>query len=347
MALLEQFISDQYIRAIITALVSFAFLALVVFIGEKILLRFTTKTKTNIDDKIFSRTAKPLVFLLALISIRLSLNELVLSAFALDFSIKLIYSGLVIGLALIIYAVLDVLIMYVWNRFSTKSNSAVYSSLTSLIHGILSITLIVLSILYILDLWGLEIGPLLAGLGIAGLAVALALQPTLSNIFSGASMVLDKSVRVGDWIILENGTWGVIDKISLRSTKVKSFDNELLVVPNSKLADSTIHNVALPEPKSRVVIPFSVAYGSNIERVKKIVLREIAKVENITEDEPIVRFLEMANSSLNFKAFFYVKSFEDRYAAIDEANTKIYNALNKAGISIPFPQMDVHLKKDE
>jgi len=113
------------------------------------------------------------------------------------------------------------------------------------------------------------------------------------------------------------------------------------------LAESIIQNVALPEPKSRVVIRFGVAYGSDIDKVKKIVLKEIRSVANIVLDdpEPKVSFRKMGDSSLDFKALFYVDDYGDRFDAIDEANTKIYNALNKSGIEIPFPQMDVHLKK--
>ena len=145
---------------------------------------------------------------------------------------------------------------------------------------------------------------------------------------------------------MENNVKGKIEKIGLRSTKIRTFDNEWIIIPNTKLAESQIQNVALPEPKSRVVIPFGVAYGTNIEKVKKIVMKEIKSIKNAVDNpEPSIRFDEMGNSSLNFKAYFHVSSFEHRWESIDEANTKIYNALNKAGIEIPFPQMDVHLKK--
>ena len=120
--------------------------------------------------------------------------------------------------------------------------------------------------MYTLSVWGVEIVPLLGALGIAGLAVALALQPVLSNVFSGASIVLDKSVRVGDLVYLNQETKGKIVKVGMRSTKILTFDNEIIIVPNSKLADSMIQNVAQPNPKSRVVVPFSVAYGSNCKR---------------------------------------------------------------------------------
>ena len=178
------------------------------------------------------------------------------------------------------------------------------------------------------------------------MAVALALQPLLSNIFSGASLVIDNTVRVGDMVYLDQNTRGIILKVGLRSTKIRTFDNELVIVPNTKLAESMIQNIAMPEPKTRVVVPFSVAYGSDVAKVKKIVLNEIKKVKGFVDDPaPIVRFLQMADSGLNFKVYFYVESFNLRADAIDEANTRIYNALNKAGIEIPFPQMDVHLKK--
>ena len=145
---------------------------------------------------------------------------------------------------------------------------------------------------------------------------------------------------------MENNVKGKIEKIGLRSTKIRTFDNEWIIIPNTKLAESQIQNVALPEPKSRVVIPFGVAYGTNIEKVKKIIMKEIKSIKNAVDNpEPSIRFDEMGNSSLNFKAYFHVSSFEHRWESIDEANTKIYNALNKAGIEIPFPQMDVHLKK--
>jgi small-conductance mechanosensitive channel len=121
----------------------------------------------------------------------------------------------------------------------------------------------------------------------------------------------------------------------------------MIIVPNTKLADSYIRNASLPEPKVRKVVQFSVAYGSDVEKVKKIVSAELGKISWVVNDpEPFVRFVEMGPSSLDFKAFFHIDSFENGNASIDEANTRIYNALRKAGIGIPFPQLDVHLKKE-
>ncbi len=344
---LENYVSNQYVLAFLVLLISLFVLRGILAVFQKLALRLSSKTKTNIDDEIIGRSNHPLTWLSFLISIRLSLEEL-----SLIFSIEntltlLIYTGIVFNVFFIVYVVIDALFFSAVRKVSAKSKIKVDESLISLGKDMVKFSLIIISVLYILDLWGFEILPLLGALGIAGIAVALALQPTLGNIFSGISMVLDKSVKVGDWIVIDENTKGIVQKVGIRSTKIISFDNEIIIIPNTRLADSRIQNISLPEPKARVVVPFSTAYGSDIAKVKKIVVAEIKKVNFLMKDfEPLVRFTEMSNSSLNFKAYFYVDSYQNKFGAIDEANTRIYNALNKAGISIPFPQMDVHLKKD-
>lgn len=344
----EHLISNDYIRSFVILVVLLFLIRLGLFIVERVVLKFTSKTKTDLDDILVKRLSKPLTYWAFFVSLRISVEELRIVDPAVE-SVVLnsIHSLIIFVIAYIIYIIIDVLIVRAVRRVASKTKSAVDDNLISLFHSITRVALIVVSLLYALSIWGVQITPLLAGLGIAGLAVALALQPLLSNIFSGAAMVMDHSIRVNDLVYLDANTKGRVEKVGLRATRIRTFDNELLIIPNNKLAESTIQNVALPEPKVRVVVPFSVAYGSNIDKVKKLILSEINKVSHLEkEPEPMVRFLEMANSSLNFKAYFYVDSFENRFLAIDEANTKIYNALNKAGISIPFPQIDVHLKKD-
>ncbi len=318
----------------------------ILFFIERISLNLTRKTKTTLDDKLVQKSSRPLTILAFLLSLKFVLEEIVLTKNTMLISTNIIYTLLIIVIAYLAYIVVDIVIINAIKKLTAKTKSNVDDSLISLMSSVLKTALVVVCLLYILDLWGIQIGPLLAGLGIAGLAVALALQPILSNIFSGAAMIFDRSISVGDLVYLDADTKGKIEKIGLRSTKIKTFDNEWIIVPNNKLSESNIQNVALPEPKSRTVIPFGVAYGSDIEKVKKIVLKEIKSLKHLEKDpEPTVKFLEMADSSLNFKAYFYVDSFENRFNAIDEANTKIYNALTKNKIEIPFPQLDVNLKK--
>ncbi len=343
---LSRYIPNQYVRAIILLVIFLLLIRLGVYVLQKFILKFVKKTKTELDDIILKKVSFPITAIVFLISFWISVQELTI----LDSVIKqiglILHSLIVINIGCVFYIIIDLALFKSWRKFVSKTRTNLDDSLVYLVHSFLKVLLVVLAILYILNLWGIEIGPVLAGLGIAGLAVALALQPSLSNIFSGIAMILDKTIGIGDVVSLDPETSGSIEKIGLRSTKIRTFDNELIVVPNSKMADGIVKNITLPEPEARVVVPFSVEYGSDIKKVKEIIMREIKKVENFIENpEPVVRFLEMGSSSLNFKAFFYVNSFKNRYSALDEANTRIYNALNKAKINIPYPQLDVHLKK--
>jgi MscS family membrane protein len=338
-------ITNNYARALIIFIGLFIISRLVLAIFLRSTIKLTSKTKTDVDDILVKKVSSPLTFIALLVSLKFGLAELALSeAMALSIS-RIIYSALIVVLGYLVFVVVDIVLVRGWKNLAKKSDVKVNESLTSLVHETLRIAVIILVLLYILQVWGIEVLPLLGALGVAGIAIALALQPVLSNIFSGVAMILDKSVRVGDWVVLEDKTWGVVQKIGIRSTQVKTFDNEMIIVPNSKMADSQIQNVSLPEPKARAVVPFSVAYGSDIDKVKKLIKGEIMKISHIVkEPEPLIYFAEMADSSLNFKAYVYVDSFQNRFRAIDEMNSRIYKALNKAGVEIPFPQMDVHLK---
>ena len=345
--MIDEFIENQYVRAFVVFLVLFFATRLFLFVSERIALKFARKTSTKMDEELIEKSSFPLTVLAFLISLRVTLEQVLIEPYIEEIFISLIYSVMIIFIAYLIFVVINTVLIHGIRKVTRKAKTNIDDSLVPLLNSVLNVSIIIFAFIYIANVWGIQIAPLLAGLGIAGIAVALALQPILSNILSGVAMVLDQSVRVNDLVYLDEKTKGRVLKIGIRTTKIRTFDNELIIVPNIKLADSVIQNVALPEPKSRAVIPFGVAYGSDIDKVKKIVLKELKAMKLVEkEPEPVVRFIEMADSSLNFKAYYYVSSFENRFESIDQANTRIYNALNREGIGIPFPQMDVHLKKN-
>jgi len=264
----ESYITNDYFRALAIFIVLLFILRVFISIIERAVLRIVKKTKTDLDDIIIKKSSVPVTFIILFISLRIALNEIIFSEALTKNIHSAIYSCIVIFIGYLIYVLVDVGVFRFWKKASKKVGIQTGESLAHLIQGLLKFILIMLTLLYILDLWGIEITPLLAGLGIAGLAVALALQPVLANIFSGVSMIMDKSIRVGDLVYLGTNAKGKIKKIGLRSTRINTFDNELVIVPNTKLAESFIQNVALPEPKTRVVVDFGVAYGNDIEKVR-------------------------------------------------------------------------------
>lgn len=193
---------------------------------------------------------------------------------------------------------------------------------------------------------GVEIGPVIAGMGIAGLAIALAAQNLLSNVFGGMTITIDQLYKVGDRVEF-GGVYGDIYEIKPRHTKIKTLDNMIITVPNSKVINDNIVNYAAPDTMVRVKIPVGVAYGTDPEKVDKIML-EIAEntPKVLKEPKPIVRFTEYAASSQNFELLIWIDHYEDRHPVIDRILREMFKRFKEEGIEIPFNQMDVHLKKD-
>jgi len=343
---INNYLPNAFLRAAVILLVVFAVIWLIMFIIRRVFVQLTKKTETDLDDRIIENSSKPITMIALFVGLRVAFLELPIPAGLMDVFVNIINSLLIVTVSWLAFVVLDILLVAGWMKVTKKTKSTVDDSLFNLVHGLMKAIWVVFTFLYVLNLWGVEIGPFLAGLGIGGLAIAFALQESLANIFGGVSIILDKTIKVGDLVYLDDGTQGKILHIGLRGTRIRTFDDDAVVVPNGKLANSVIKNVALLGVKTRVVIPFGVAYGSDIDKVKKLIIGEMKKLKYLKKGEvPVVRFLEMADSSLNFKAYAFIDSFDNKAASVDEANTRIYNALNKAGIEIPYPHLDVSVKK--
>jgi MscS family membrane protein len=241
-------------------------------------------------------------------------------------------------------------VIKLWGKkIAERTKSTFDDEVLPLIQSLSKIFVGIIVLLIVLDIWSIKIGPLLASLGIAGLAVAFAMQTSLGNIFGSISLILDKTFKVKDVIQLESGEIGQIVGIGLRSTKIKTFDNELLIVPNGMLATSKIKNLAKPNNVLRLVLPIGVAYGSDIDKVKKTLLTTLKNVKGVVHGnekrKPLVRFNKMNDFSLDFDLVFFIEDYKERFDISDEILTKAYNELNKKKIDIPFPTRTVYLKK--
>lgn len=337
----------KYIYAFFVFITFYILSEAVVLITEKIVLKFVSKTKTKLDDEIVHKVNKPLAVLLILIGLWLGFSTLDISETVTNYSNKIFVSFITLTVAYIAVSVLNTIIKFWGEKKAKKTESKVDDSLVSLSRRFFKVVGFLIAVLVILSVWGIEIGPLLASLGIAGIAVAFALQSTLGNIFGGVSLLLDRTFKVGDIIQIDSGESGVVYDVGLRATRIKTWDNQILTVPNGKLADSKLQNISQPDLRLRIKIPIGVAYGSDPDKVKKIILKELNKLEHaVKEDpEPWVFFIAFGDSALNFEAYFYVDNIDYKWESHQKAITGIYKALNKAKITIPFPQMDVHMKK--
>ena len=319
-------------------------LAHIIFV--RIFSKLAKRTKTEFDDRLVEATSGPISWILLFFGFRIGFTFFGDGIWYYEYGKMLADSLLIICATVLLVRIIDVLIDTWGHAFAKRTKSHVDDQLIILLHRFCRIFFGILGVLFILDVWGVKVGPLLASLGIAGIAVAFALQQSLSNIFGGLSIILDKTLKVGDLVALDEVTQGEVVDIGLRTTKIRNWDNELVIIPNGTVSNTKITNWVKPNRKERVVIKFGVAYGSKPERVKKIVIDSIKKIEGLSEDpKPLVRMTEMKDSALEFKLYFFVDDIKYRFMAVSNATENIYNALNKAKISIPFPQLDVHVKK--
>jgi small-conductance mechanosensitive channel len=200
---------------------------------------------------------------------------------------------------------------------------------------------------------GISITPVLTALGVGGLAVALALQDTLSNFFAGLHLLIEKPIRVGDFVKLETGQEGYVMDIGWRTTRVRMLPNNMVILPNSKLTQSIVTNYYLPEPRMALLIPISVSYAADPDHVERVLVEEaqraIEQVQGLlAEPAPFVRFIPgFGESSLDFTLICQVREFTDQYLVQHELRKRIFKRFKLEGIEIPFPHRTVHLQDSQ
>jgi MscS family membrane protein len=241
---------------------------------------------------------------------------------------------------------ISALLLHSWGgRVATRFDSRIDDDLVPLFVKITKIFILLIAALLVMSKFGIEIGPLIASLGVVGFAVGFAVKDTLSNIIGGIILILDSSFSVGDKVMIDGDT-GIVREVGLRNTKLLTYDNEVIVIPNGELMNKKFKNYALPDPKIRVIVKFGVVYGSDADRVERVVLDAVSSIQGVESNpEPVVTFEQMGDFSLDFQAKFWIPMWSDQYMKRIEATKKIYNALNQAGIGIPFPTHTVYLEK--
>jgi small-conductance mechanosensitive channel len=202
--------------------------------------------------------------------------------------------------------------------------------------------------LLILADFKIDITPFLAGAGIAGLALALAAQDILGNFFGGAIIAMDKPFKIGDRVKIDT-FFGDVMSIGPRSTRIRTLDSQIVTVPNSKVTSSVVINYAMPDLNMKVRIPFSVAYGTDMEKVKTILLaiaREAAEMTPwvMTDPAPSVYFLEFGESSLNGQLILWTSNYDYAWDVQDYVNSLIAKRFTQEKIEIPFRQVDIRMR---
>jgi len=223
-------------------------------------------------------------------------------------------------------------------------------SSVSLAKIFVNVVVLVIGLLVVFQTMGIEIAPMIAALGVGGLAVALALQDTLANFFAGIQILASKQTRPGDYVRLDSGQEGVILDISWRTTTLRMLRNNVVIIPNTKFAQSIVTNFTVPEGEVGMAVTLGVAYGSDLAKVERVAIetaREVAsRVDGaVKQFAPMVRFHTFAESSITFDLILRTREFVDQGLLKHELIKAIQQRFAAESIEIPFPIRTVHVRE--
>jgi small-conductance mechanosensitive channel len=222
----------------------------------------------------------------------------------------------------------------------------------SIFVNITRIVVLTLGVLIALQSMGVSIAPLLTALGVGGLAVALALQDTLANLFAGVHILASKTVQPGDYIRLSSGEEGYVVDINWRNTVVRNLSNNLVIIPNGRLARTNMTNYTQPEQQLSVTVQVGVGYDSDLTQVERVTLEVVAGVMAdingaVPEHQGAVRFHTFAESRINFTVILGVGEFSDQYRIKHEFIKRLHARFRAEGISVPAPARTVTLRRED
>lgn len=349
----EEIIRTQWLDIGISTLI-FLF---TVFLGRwlikiffsRIIRRFTSATKTTFDDVLMDTVTPPLYWLVVVYALQFFLKRLEFIVEQFSFELEPLFFVL---FWLISFSVSGRLVTNIakWyeDQLSATDEVELAEQLLPFLRRLLLIILVVIFIIIFLDYFDIEVGGMVATLGIGSLAIALAAKETLSDTISGFVIMMDRPYRIGDRIEVQDlNTWGDVVDIGLRSTRIRTRDNRMVIIPNSVIAKSLIVNHSYPDTQYRIQIHIGVAYGSDVEQTRQVMTDAVRQVEGVLPNRPVeALFLEFGDSALIFRVRWWLESYVDTRRMFDKVNTAIYKGLNEASITIPFPQRVITYKMD-
>jgi MscS family membrane protein len=345
---------EKLIMFFIIILLTYIIRSAILYILDKKVTQLVKKTKTEIDDLIVNAIKKPLSYFILLQGFYIAILSLQLPEKITQFDITvydIVHSIYILAISFIalyfIFKLIDVLGLYLHNK-AKKSESSLDDQLVPLVVRSIRILVVTLGILFILENFGYDITSLLAGLGLGGLAFALAAQDTVSNIFGSITVFSDKSFQLGDWISIGD-IEGTVEDIGFRSTRIRRFDQALVTVPNSQFIKGGVINYSARK-KRRIEFYLGVIYGTSVNKIKEV-LEGIKKI--IEEDDRfdhsfyMVKFTDFGAYSLNIYIYCFTKTtvWADFLTVRGEFNLKIMQLLEELGVEIAFPSQTLYLNK--
>ena len=336
-----------WIQGLIVLMLFLAFAKLVEWGLIPLIRRLVSRTSPHVGDTIVRHVRSPVFWSIALIGmlagVRLAgLHETLGAA-----PVSLVVSILVYLWMLFALRVSRLLLTTASGR--ARPNAIVRPQTLPLFINLVAIAIFVLAVYFIFQAWHVDMTAWLASAGIVGIAVGFAAKDTLANLFSGVFIMADSPYKIGDYVVLDDGVGlrGKVTHIGIRSTRLLTRDDVEVTIPNSIMGNSKVVNESGgPHLKYRIRVAVGVAYGSDIDQVRSVLMSVSEQSDAVCDDpEPRVRFRAFGASSLDFELLCWVENPEVRGRVLDALNTATYNRFREEGIEIPYAKQDLYIKE--
>jgi MscS family membrane protein len=317
-----------------------------VMLVDRVFLRWARRTASRLDDRIVETVRRPGFLLILLVGVYAALHRY-------KFRLLGFLDGVlfVLAVALVIYTVTKistVLLEWYSERITReKEGETVARELLPLAEKIATLLLFIVGLVVVLDHFSIDIKSILVTLGVGSLAIGLALQDTLANMFGGFTIMLDRRFRIGDRIQLQSGELGEVHSIGIRSTTVLTPDGNTLIIPNALLVKTIVINHSFPDPRARIVVEVGVAFGTDTDTAKQFMLEAAAKDPRIlASPPPVVFFSSLGPSALILRMTCFVGNFLDAGSANDAILSALDARFKAAGVEVPYPSRTVYLNRN-
>ena len=313
---------------------------------NRIVQSFTKKTESNLDDLLVMASKEPSVFIVAILASWYGLERLSFTE-DIDHMIGNVYYFLVtIGVTWLLVRLIDAFIEEYLLPLAAKTESDFDDQLLPIIQKAASSVLWILGIIVALNNAGYNVSAIIAGMGIGGIAFAMAAKDTIANVFGGFTIFTDKPFKINDRIKI-NGFDGTVVEIGIRSTRLKTLEGRIVTIPNSKFTDGMVENVTL-EPTRKVVMKLGLIYDTTPDQMEKAmsILDEIHKTVSATDDTRYISFTDFGDFSLGITYIYYIKKGADIFNVRSEMNLKILKEFNANGLEMAFPTQTIYTKKE-
>lgn len=315
------------------------------FLLKRVIGSLVGRTTTSLDDVLLDILRLPLQLVLIAVAVDFAIARLTVIPPSWASSVEDGFFVAYVAIAfLFLWRLIGSLAEWYGREAAELTDTELDEQLLPFFRQIALIGLLALMLIILLGHFGVEVSGLVATLGVGSLVIGLAGQAALTDTISGFLIMIDRPFRIGDRIeILELGTWGDVVDVGLRSARIRTRDNRLVIVPNSILGQSLIVNHSYPDSHYRIEVHVGVGYGSDVEQARQTMIEAASGVEGVWSGKPVeALFLEMADSALVFRIRVWIKSYEDTRRIVDRVNTAVYGALTEAGIDIPYPTQTIY-----